>query len=57
VGLGGGALVVPINILFFDLNITKAVALTKVSIFAGAISRFASEITARNPKQNKPLID
>lgn len=56
-GIGGGGIIVPINLIFFNLDFTHAVALSKTSIFAGSFVRFISEITSRSPSENKPLID
>jgi len=38
-GIGGGGIIVPINVIFFGLSFTHAVALSKIGIFAGSLIR------------------
>mmetsp|Transcript_46027 Transcript_46027/g.38762 ORF Transcript_46027/g.38762 Transcript_46027/m.38762 type:complete len:106 (-) Transcript_46027:975-1292(-) len=58
-GIGGGGIIVPINILFFGVSFTHAVALSKIGIFAGSLIRFISEIHLRSPHkyEDRPLIE
>lgn len=57
-GIGGGGIIVPINVIFFGLSFTHAVALSKIGIFAGSLIRWISELCQRSPKdKDVPLID
>lgn len=58
-GIGGGGIIVPINVLFFGCSFTHAVALSKIGIFAGSLIRFVSEIHHRSPIKgdDRPLIE
>lgn len=58
-GIGGGGIIVPINVLFFGCSFTHAVALSKIGIFAGSLIRFLSEIHHRSPHkyEDRPLIE
>jgi len=38
-GIGGGGITVPVNLIFLNFPFSNAVALSKISIFAGAFIR------------------
>lgn len=59
-GIGGGGVTVPVNLVLLNFTFSKAVALSKISILAGACIRFFMEICKKNPlsgKEHFPLID
>jgi len=59
-GIGGGGITVPVNLIFLNFPFSNAVALSKISIFAGAFIRYMIEICQKCPlkgKEHFPLID
>jgi len=59
-GIGGGGIIVPINLIFLNFAFSNAVALSKISIFAGSLIRYISETCLKSPlkgEEQKPLVD
>ena len=56
-GCGGGGLVTPINIIFFQFETKAAIALTNFAIFMGGITRYLSQIKQRHPEKDAVCID
>lgn len=53
-GIGGGAIDVPLVMLFFGFGIRQAIAIANMIIFMGAVVRFVYNFKERNP--NKPHV-
>lgn len=56
-GVGGGVLLVPINLLILRLNVKAAVALSNFTIFCSSIANARFNFPRRHPLANRPLID
>ena len=57
-GLGAGAVIIPIYMIFYGFSATDSVPLSKITIFAGAVVNFVLMWKTRQPKNpNKFLID
>jgi len=53
-GIGGGAIDVPILMLFFKFGTKQSIALSNMIIFMGTVARFVYNFKERNP--NKPHV-
>lgn len=56
-GLGGGALLTPILLLFFQYSANKAIMLVYSIVFGGSFGNFVNVAFQRNPKTDKPYVD
>ena len=56
-GIGGGGLVTPINIIFFQFETKAAIALTNFAIFMGGITRYLTQTKQRHPEKDAVCID
>lgn len=56
-GIGGGGLLVPMYFISLNLSQTRAVSLSKGTIFGVAIGNFFFISRERHPKVDRPLID
>ncbi len=57
-GVGGGAVLVPITMLFFDFGIKEAVPISTALVFISALVRFIGNMPERHPKNNnKTVVD
>ena len=50
-GIGGGAIDVPIVMLFFRFSTKQAIALSNMIIFMGAVVRFIYNFNDKNPSK------
>ncbi|CDW75048.1 UNKNOWN [Stylonychia lemnae] len=57
-GLGGGGVIIPFSMIFFDFNTKDAIAISNFGIFTGAISRYIYSLDKKHPeKENAVIID
>jgi uncharacterized membrane protein YfcA len=56
-GIGGGGILVPINILIFGFSPKHAIPLSNVTVLAGALANSAVFVWKRHPHTDRPLID
>jgi len=57
-GLGGGGIVIPFSMLFYDFNTKNAMAISNFTIFACSISRYLYTMDKKHPvKKDCVLID
>lgn len=56
-GLGGGALLTPILLIFFQYSANKAIMLVYSIVFGGSFGNFLNVAFQYNPKTNKPYVD
>ena len=56
-GIGGGGLLVPLYFIGLDIDQTRAVSISKGTIFGVAVGNFFFLIRRRHPKADRPLID
>ena len=57
-GIGGGALDIPVVMLFFKYSLVEAIAITNLIIFFGAITRFVYNYNEKQPdKPHVVLVD
>lgn len=56
-GLGGGALLTPVLLIFFQYSANKAIMLVYSIVFGGSFGNFVNVAFQRNPKTNKPYVD
>ncbi|KAL3809938.1 hypothetical protein ACHAXA_002495 [Cyclostephanos tholiformis] len=56
-GIGGGGILVPIYILIFGFTSKRAIPLSNVTVFGGAIANTLHNANKRHPKADRPLID
>jgi len=56
-GIGGGGLLVPLYFIGLDIDQTRAVSISKGTIFGVAVGNFFFLIRKRHPNADRPLID
>lgn len=56
-GIGGGVLLVPINLFLMKLGTRAAVAVSNWTIFGGALANLYFNLWKRHPEKPAPLID
>lgn len=56
-GIGGGEIIVPIMIVFFQFAPKQATPLSNFNIFLGSVARFIINFKQKHPKKNAKAID
>jgi uncharacterized membrane protein YfcA len=56
-GIGGGGILVPIYILVLGFSSKRAIPLSNVTVFGGAIANTLHNVRKRHPNADRPLID
>lgn len=56
-GIGGGGIIVPLLMVFYNLNTKNAVAISGFTILTGAITRYLITLGERHPDKEATCID
>jgi uncharacterized membrane protein YfcA len=56
-GIGGGGIVVPLCMMFFNFGTKEAIPLSGFSIFACSLLRFIMNINSKHPEKDAVAID
>lgn len=56
-GLGGGGIIIPMLMAFFNFDTMKAVTISCFTIFCGGIIRFIMTIDTKHPTKNAVVIE
>lgn len=56
-GIGGGGIVVPLLMVFYDIDTKKAVAVSGFTILSGSICRYVTTVNNRHPDKDSTCIE
>jgi uncharacterized membrane protein YfcA len=56
-GIGGGGVVVPFTMTFFNFNTKEAIAISGFSIFCSSIMRYVYQFHDKHPEKDAVIID
>jgi hypothetical protein len=56
-GIGGGGIIVPLNIYFFNFDTKRSVSISGVTILIGSLLRFAYTFKSKHPEKDAVCID
>lgn len=56
-GIGGGGIIVPLLMIFYNLDTKEAVAVSGFTILTGSITRYCMTFNERHPNKDATCID
>ena len=56
-GIGGGGIIVPLLMIFYNLDTKEAVAVSGFTILTGSITRYLTTFKERHPNKDATCID
>ena len=56
-GIGGGVIIVPLALVFFELEAKQAVPVSAMSIVCGSITRYIMTRNDRHPNKDAPCVE
>jgi Sulfite exporter TauE/SafE len=56
-GVGGGGILVPVYVLLLRFHPKLAIPLSNITIFGGALTNMALNVSKRHPAADRPLVD
>lgn len=56
-GIGGGGIIVPLLMVFYQLNTTKAIAVSGFTILSGSVCRYFVTLNHRHPTKDATCIE
>ena len=56
-GIGGGGLIIPIEMAMFSFSTKEAIAISGFTIFTGSVARFIYAYKQRHPEKDATIID
>lgn len=56
-GIGGGGVIVPFTMTFFDFTTKEAIAISGFSIFCASVARYVYQIDDKHPEKDAVVID
>lgn len=54
-GIGGGGLIIPVELIFFKFSPTSSVALSNTGIFVAGLARFITNFSQRHPLRSSSV--